>query len=143
MGSLLRCGFALVAVLSTVQSADAHGIAGNRYFDGTMTIDDPAVADEAIVPDYAHLAQSSEGGNAINDRINWSFACLLTLTRRRHRDRRRPRLREIAADAKRRFGLVRGAKFPESATQRRDAIGPSRYLKDVGNRRRSRRVAEI
>jgi hypothetical protein len=72
MGNLLRCGFALVVVLSAVPLADAHGIAGNRYFDGTMTIDDPAVADEAILSDYAHLAQPSEGSSAINDRINWS-----------------------------------------------------------------------
>jgi hypothetical protein len=28
------------------ESAEAHGIAGNRYFDGTVTFDDPAVADE-------------------------------------------------------------------------------------------------
>jgi hypothetical protein len=32
------------------QTAYAHGIAGNLYFPGTLTFDDPAVADEAIVP---------------------------------------------------------------------------------------------
>jgi hypothetical protein len=48
LGFLLRL-LLLVVFLST-ESAGAHGIAGNRYFDGTMTFDDPAVADEAIVP---------------------------------------------------------------------------------------------
>jgi hypothetical protein len=44
LGFLLRL-LLLVVFLST-ESAGA----GNRYFDGTMTFDDPAVADEAIVP---------------------------------------------------------------------------------------------
>ena len=34
---------ALVLAISA-SSALAHGIAGNRYFDGTMTFDDPAAA---------------------------------------------------------------------------------------------------
>ena len=33
-------------------AASAHGIAGNRYFPGTLTMDDPAVADELILPDF-------------------------------------------------------------------------------------------
>ena len=39
-----------------------HGIAGNRYFDGTLTFDDPAVADEAIPPFYTNLAFPAERG---------------------------------------------------------------------------------
>ena len=38
-------GVLLFAPLLWAQSACAHGIAGNRYFAGTMTFDDPAVAD--------------------------------------------------------------------------------------------------
>jgi hypothetical protein len=39
-----------VAMLSGVQSAHAHGIAGNRFFPGTLSFDDPAVADESRLP---------------------------------------------------------------------------------------------
>ena len=35
--------------------AEAHGLGGNRYFVGTMTFDDPAVADEAIVANFSYL----------------------------------------------------------------------------------------
>jgi hypothetical protein len=45
-----RGALLLFVALLWTESAKAHGIAGNRYFDGTMTFDDPAVADEAIVP---------------------------------------------------------------------------------------------
>ncbi len=40
-------GFALLSILFLQsQLAQAHGIAGNRFFPGTLTFDDPAVADE-------------------------------------------------------------------------------------------------
>ena len=42
----------LLVPLVWAHGAHAHGIAGNRYFDGTLTFDDPAVADEAILPYY-------------------------------------------------------------------------------------------
>jgi hypothetical protein len=45
----------LIAVLVSASSAQAHGIAGNRYFPGTLTFDDPAVADELFIPLYSHL----------------------------------------------------------------------------------------
>jgi hypothetical protein len=48
LGFLL--GLLLLVVFLSTESAGAHGIAGNHYFDGTMTFDDPAVADEVIVP---------------------------------------------------------------------------------------------
>jgi|SRR5579859_3680093 len=41
---LLR-GTIVASLLASAEVAHAHGIAGNRYFDGTMTFDDPAVAD--------------------------------------------------------------------------------------------------
>ena len=70
----------LLASLVWVQSAHAHGIAGNRYFDGTLTFDDPSVADEAILPNYSNLAFPTQGSTAAENRINWAFARLLTPT---------------------------------------------------------------
>lgn len=67
-------------LLSAASSACAHGIAGNRYFVGTLTFDDPAVADEAIVPNFSSLNHPVGGGNVIDNRFNWSFARLLTPT---------------------------------------------------------------
>ena len=62
------------ALLTWAHSAGAHGIAGNRYFDGTLTFDDPAVADEAILPFYTNLAFPAEGGNVVQNVVDWSFA---------------------------------------------------------------------
>jgi hypothetical protein len=58
--------------LCLAATAEAHGIAGNRYFPGTLTFDDPAVADEAVLP---QLGTSSDG--ATEDRLDWSFTRLL------------------------------------------------------------------
>lgn len=62
------------------QSAQAHGIAGNRFFAGTLTFDDPAVADELILPNFSYLAYPSQGSNVAENRINGAFARLLTPT---------------------------------------------------------------
>jgi hypothetical protein len=70
----------LLVPLVWAYGAHAHGIAGNRYFDGTLTFDDPAVADEAILPYYENLAFPTQGSNATQNRINWAFARLLTPT---------------------------------------------------------------
>lgn len=43
---MLRRAVLVLAALMSVQNAHAHGIAGNRLFPGTITFDDPAVADE-------------------------------------------------------------------------------------------------
>jgi hypothetical protein len=68
------------APLLWTQPAQAHGIAGNRYFDGTMTFDDPAVADEAIVPLYTDQHYPTQGSTVSENRINAAFARLLTPT---------------------------------------------------------------
>jgi hypothetical protein len=55
---------ALAIVLATLvasQTAHAHGIAGNRFFPGTLTFDDPAVADEAIIPNFSQLNHPDGG----------------------------------------------------------------------------------
>jgi hypothetical protein len=68
------------ALLAAPNFAHAHGIAGNRYFDGTLTIDDPAVSDEAILPVYQNLSFPAQGSNVDENRLNWAFARLLTPT---------------------------------------------------------------
>ena len=80
VGKLPIIVMAVAGLLAQPQAADAHGIAGNRYFDGTMTFDDPAVADEAIVPNFSYLPLPTQGSNVLENRINWSFARLLTPT---------------------------------------------------------------
>ena len=76
----IRMGVGALLSLAAADVARAHGIAGNRYFDGTLTFDDPAVADEAIVPNIAHLAYPTQGSSVVDNRINWAFARLLTPT---------------------------------------------------------------
>jgi hypothetical protein len=68
------------ALVTCAHSAQAHGIAGNRFFVGTLTFDDPAVADEAILPAYSGLDHQAAGSNVVDNRISWSFVRLLTAT---------------------------------------------------------------
>src|ERR1700674_4908903 len=68
------------AVLAVSQTAYAHGIAGNRLFPGTLSFDDPAVADEATLPNFLDLNHPADGGNVTDNRINWSFSRLVTPT---------------------------------------------------------------
>ena len=78
--TLIYRGLLLFAAVVWTESAQAHGIAGNRYFAGTMTFDDPAVADEAIVPNFSYLGYPTQGSSVTENRINWAFARLLTPT---------------------------------------------------------------
>ncbi|MBV8659576.1 MAG: hypothetical protein JO142_17275, partial [Burkholderiales bacterium] len=39
----------VAATLVLMGTAHAHGIAGNRFFPGTLNFDDPAVADEFVI----------------------------------------------------------------------------------------------
>jgi hypothetical protein len=76
----VRIGLTVVALLAVSEPAYSHGIAGNRYFVGTLTFDDPAVADEAILPYYDYLSYPAQGSAVVENRINWSFDRLLTPT---------------------------------------------------------------
>lgn len=67
-------------MLAMPRCAHAHGIAGNRFFPGTLTFDDPAVADEAILPAFSNFKHPAEGGNVVDNRLAWSFVRLLTPT---------------------------------------------------------------
>jgi hypothetical protein len=79
MGNIpIRCAVTGLALFMSAHSAGAHGIAGNRFFVGTLTFDDPSVADEAIVPNFSTLNGPVEGGNATDNRFEWSFTRLLT-----------------------------------------------------------------
>ena len=60
----MRSGFAqtamlVVALLTAAQTAHAHGIAGNRYFDGKLTFDDPAVATEVDRDQVPHAGHDA------------------------------------------------------------------------------------
>ena len=78
---LLKWWLAALLVGVSCETSGAHGIAGNRYFVGTLTFDDPAIADEAIVPNVSTLNHPADGGGQlVEDRINWSFSRLLTPT---------------------------------------------------------------
>ncbi len=82
-GRSLAWSSALIVALAAPplsQTAYAHGIAGNRFFPGTLTFDDPAVADEAILPNFSRLNHPDGGGDVRDNRINWSFTRLLTPT---------------------------------------------------------------
>ena len=69
----------LLAALGWTQSAQAHGIAGNRLFPGTLSFDDPAVSD-----DFAITASMNgrlfEGLDVTDRSVNLAFARLLTPT---------------------------------------------------------------
>ena len=64
-----RVLFALL-LLCHAHSANAHGIAGNRFFPGTLSFDDPAVADEAIVPNFSTSKHPDGGANPVDRRFS-------------------------------------------------------------------------
>jgi hypothetical protein len=70
----------VTTILALPHSAGAHGIAGNRFFPGTLTFDDPAVADEAILPNTSSSKRPGEGGDVVDSRFSWSLFRLLTPT---------------------------------------------------------------
>ena len=74
-----RAMFVALALLLASTPAEAHGIAGNRYFPETLTFDDPAVADEAFLPIHSRLSHPTrEGGDATDDAFTVTFLRLLT-----------------------------------------------------------------
>jgi hypothetical protein len=58
----------VVAIVGFAHSAHAHGIAGNRFFPGTLAFDDPAVADESILPLFSSSKHPDEGGDVVDKR---------------------------------------------------------------------------
>src|SRR5262249_41908634 len=73
--------FLIVATMPAApRFAGAHGIAGNRFFPGTLSFDDPAVADESILPLFTSSKRPDEGGDVVDNRFSWSLFRLLTPT---------------------------------------------------------------
>jgi hypothetical protein len=66
--------------LAMIEPVVAQRIAGNRFFPGTMTFDDPAVADEFVILQayLKHPLDSGTGFNVLDNSVSWSFARLLT-----------------------------------------------------------------
>ena len=74
--ALLGAGLALSHTLP----AHAHGIAGDRIFPATLTIDDPAVGDELTVPTFVYQPQSGSGGSPETNSYNYGFEWDKTIT---------------------------------------------------------------
>jgi hypothetical protein len=68
---------AVGAILSCGSLAAAHGIAGNRLFPGTLSFDDPAVADEfALTPSWVN-GRAADGSAVTDNGVNWQFTRLI------------------------------------------------------------------
>jgi len=74
--AVVRAG-AAAGLLALAAPAHGHGIAGNRFFPGTLTFDDPAVADELLFQPTS-LVHPGEGTDVRDTTIDWSFMRLLT-----------------------------------------------------------------
>jgi hypothetical protein len=64
-------------VLCPYNGAEAHGIAGNRLFLGTLTFDDPAVNDE-FSSAFSDLRRSAPEGTAVDKALSVGLSRLLT-----------------------------------------------------------------
>jgi hypothetical protein len=60
-------------------AAQAHGIAGNRFFPGTLAFDDPAVNDELSLQ-LSRLNHPAEDGGPVTDSV-WAWSIMRLLTR--------------------------------------------------------------
>lgn len=81
MSRLSRAAVALLGTgLALSSAAHAHGIAGDRIFPATLTIDDPAVGDELTVPTFTYQPQSGSGGSPETNTYNYGFEWDKTIT---------------------------------------------------------------
>jgi hypothetical protein len=53
---------------------------GTDISPGTLTFDDPTVADELIAPNFSSLEHPDAGANVTDNRFDFAFARLLTKT---------------------------------------------------------------
>jgi hypothetical protein len=58
-----------VAMVAIASAAHAHGIVGNRLFPSTLTFDDLAVMDEAVLPAVSRLKHPRERADIVHDRV--------------------------------------------------------------------------
>jgi len=68
---------AVTLLLLAIGRAEAHGIAGNRFFVGTLTFDDPAVNDE-LSSKFSALKRNAPGGTAVERQLTTETSRLLT-----------------------------------------------------------------
>jgi hypothetical protein len=68
------------AVLIGIGPAPAHTIVGNRVFPATLTIDDPGVNDELVLPAFAYMQTSNPDGTLgpITYSLAWEYDKLIT-----------------------------------------------------------------
>ncbi len=71
---------AAVALLLGIGAAAAHTIVGNRVFPATLTIDDPGVNDELVLPMFTYLPTSNPDGTEgpITYSAGWEFDKTIT-----------------------------------------------------------------
>ena len=71
-----RARFALAAALTITQidSAVAHGLAGERFFPATILTDDPFVADEISLPQVSLQPPAPDASQLTNIEIDLSSA---------------------------------------------------------------------
>jgi hypothetical protein len=73
----MRCLAALILFFTMPRNGWTHGIAGNRFFPGTLMFDDSAVADEFVITGFTY--DHPFDANDVTDRtMNFAFARLLT-----------------------------------------------------------------
>jgi hypothetical protein len=77
--SLLAAG-AACAIFIGISPAFAHTIVGNRVFPATLTIDDPGVNDELVLPTFAYMAASNPDGTpgSISYSLGWEYDKTIT-----------------------------------------------------------------
>ncbi len=77
MDTSIHCRAVAIAAAAILlpSFAAAHGVAGNRFFPATLTIDDPAVADELSLPTVSYME-----GDAAETSISGEYSKRLTST---------------------------------------------------------------
>jgi hypothetical protein len=65
------------ALVFNCTAAAAHGIAGNRLFPGTLSIDDPAVSDEFALTPSSVNKRAADGTGVTDLGVSWQFMRLL------------------------------------------------------------------
>ncbi len=75
VSTVLAVVIAGAAVAGAANAAHAHGTAGDRVFPATLTIDDPAVEDEASLPTVAHSRNgfTDDGPASHQTDLNFEF----------------------------------------------------------------------
>lgn len=61
MSRVFTLALSLLILPALVSSADAHGLAGKRFFPSTLAIDDPFVSDELTLPNILHIKRPASG----------------------------------------------------------------------------------